>query len=303
MASIKIKKILVPVDFSGTGEKVMRQAAAMSRLTRAEIVLLNVLEGPLAGTGSGYFGGSAASGAKYEKEMTGWIKDELDDLRRQLIGAGVTKISYLIEKGTPYKKILAAAKKVSADVIIMGTHGVSGVREFVIGSNTFRVVSEATCPVLSVQKRTTKEGFREILLPFCDKPHSRESVDYAIKMAELYHAKLHILGICYDTTPAARKKIEIEAKQIEKAANHAHVKNKVEIIKGNYFAKLIFDHAIKCKADLIVITSDLDRLSISDVIIGPVAQQIVNHSYIPVLSIHPTYNPKFESVSSWQFWG
>ncbi len=302
MASFKIQNILVPVDFSGTGEKALKQAIVMAKITKAKITLLHALDSPLGSKKGDYFRKSTLPPGMYEKEVLSWVKEQLNDMKKDLQNAGVPKVETIIENGTPYKMILSAVKKIKADIIIMGTHGSGGVRNFVVGSNTFRVVSEAECPVLSVQKRTTKGGFKDILLPFCDKPHSRESVDFAICMAELFGATLHILGISYDSSASAMKKLNIEAKQIENAAEKAGVNTTSDVIKGNYAAKVIFEYAVKKKADLIAVTADLDRQSISEFIIGPVIQQVVNHSYIPVLSIHPTFNPNFESVSSWTFW-
>lgn len=302
MTPIKIQKILVPIDFSGTGEKVLKQATIMAKSAKAGIILLHVLDSPLGNEGGDYFGKSILKSSNYEKEALAWIKNQLEDLRTRLRNSGVVKVEYIIEKGTPYKKILSVSKKMKADIIIMGTHGTSGVREYIVGSNTYRVVSEASCPVLSVQKRTMKGGFKHILLPFCDAPHSRESVDFAIYMASLYAATLHVVGICYESTASALKKLNIEAKQIQHAAENAGVEYTVDIIKGSFVSKVIFEQTVKKKADLIALTSNLDKQSISEYIIGPVIQQVVNHSYIPVLSIHPVFNPNAVSVSSWTFW-
>jgi len=190
----------------------------------------------------------------------------------------------------------------------MGTHGVTGVSEFVMGSNTFRVVSKAKCPVISIQKFTKKTGFKNILLPFRDKPHSRESVEYAIRIAEIYGASIHVLGISFDTSDEGIKKIKLEGEQIKQILEKRGVKNTLDIVKGNYLARLIFDYSKKKKADMLVIMSDLDEMSISEYVIGPVVQQLINHSPIPVLSIHPVFNPGTPekwpaNTSDWSFWG
>ena len=179
MSTFAIKKILIPVDFSGTGEKVLDQAVVMAKKTKATITLITVLEGPLSNVGPDLFGLSINNRVKYEDAIMDWVKQHMEAFKKKLIAGGANKVDYIIEKGSPYKKILGTAQKIKADVIVMGTHGVSGVREFVVGSNTFRVVSEAQCPVLSIQKHTKKAGFTEILLPFRDKSHSREKVEYA----------------------------------------------------------------------------------------------------------------------------
>ncbi len=88
----------------------------------------------------------------------------------------------LIVTGRTHKLIIKTAKKLKVDIIVMGTHGASGIREFIGGSNTYRVTSDSECPVLSIQKHIKKPEFKNILVPFTDRAHSREKVDYAIKM-------------------------------------------------------------------------------------------------------------------------
>jgi len=290
---LTIKKILIPVDFSGTGVKVLEQAALMAKKTNAEIILITILEGPFAYMGPDDIRKSVYKNQKYEKQVFDEADKGLKALQEKLLKAGVSKVKYLLKAGgTPYKEIVSVASKTKADIILMGTHGVSGFREFVLGSNTFKVVSEAKCPVLSIQKQTKTAGFKNILLPFRDKPQTREKVDYAIGIAKIYGATLHILGVSYDPASAGVKKIPLEAQQIKRIAEKHGVKCTEEVVHGDYVAKLIFNHAKRTKADLIVVMSDLDKMNISEYIIGPVIQQIVNHSKIPVLSIHPIINPE-----------
>jgi nucleotide-binding universal stress UspA family protein len=308
MSTFEIKKILVPVDFSGTGEKVLEQVVMMAEKTKSSITLLTVLDGPLSNAGPDLFGLATSDGVKYEDAIMGWVKQHMEAFKKKLHTGGASNVDYIVEKGSAYKKIVATAQKINADIIVMGTHGVSGVREFVVGSNAFRVVSEAQCPVLTIQKHITKPGFKDILLPFRDKAHSREKVDYAIDIANLYGASIHVLGISYDTDPSEVKKIQLEADQTISIIKKAGVNCTEEVIEGDYKENLIFEHAKMVKADLIIAMSDLDKMEISEFVSGPFIQHLVNHSNIPVLSIRPKYNPNpvhgtGENVGDWSFWG
>jgi nucleotide-binding universal stress UspA family protein len=298
MSTFNVKKILVPVDFSETSEKAIAQAAFMARLNKAELILLHVLDGPMGNSGDGY-GLSIYNRAAFESAMQEAADKEMAILKEKLLKDGVMKINCLVEVGKAYKVILATAKKYKADIIYMGTHGVSGFREFVIGSNTFRVVSEATCPVLSIQSKVEGNGFKNILLPFRDKPHSREGVDYALDLAKMYGSKIHILGINTDPADTEMQKIVQEAEQIKKIADKCDVRNSVEVLTDGFVSEFILSYAKAKKANLIVMMSDLDKMAISEYIIGPVAQQMINHSPIPILSIHPAFNAKVQGHKSW----
>ncbi|MGP8214720.1 MAG: universal stress protein [Bacteroidia bacterium] len=303
MSTFEIKKILIPVDFSGSGEKVLAQATSMAKKTNAAITLIHVLEGHLGNNASNLFGLSLSNSEKYKEAIVDWTKQKMDEYKKKLLKNGISKVNCVVEKGSPYKKIVAVAKRINADIIIMGTHGVSGVRELVIGSNTFRVVSEAPCPVLSIQKNVNNAGFNEILLPFRDKAHSREKVEHAIVMAKMYGATIHVLGISYDSSASGIKKLNLEADQIKRIMQKQGIECTTEVVNGDYVAKFIFEHAKKKKADLIVVMSDMDKMGISEYVVGPFIQQIINHSSIPVLSIHPNINyNNLAGSGGWSFW-
>jgi nucleotide-binding universal stress UspA family protein len=302
MGSFEIKNILIPVDFSGTGEKVLEQAAFMSKRTNATITLVHIIED--SSEGPDYNGIPLIKDGSSPKECG---EKNMASLKKRLFDTGVNKIECIIEAGVPNKKILEIAKRIKTDIIVMGTHGVSGFKEFVMGSHAFKVASEARCPVLTIQRHTTQQGFKNILVPFCDKPHSREKVDYAISIAKIYNATMHVVGISYDNDAAEINKLNLEAEQIMNMAKQRGVKCTEEVIKDDYNESSILTHAKEKNADLLILMADLDRLGLSQVVMGPVIKRLINHSTIPVLSIHPSYNPHPVvdapvSVSDWTFW-
>jgi len=288
--NFQIKKILIPVDFSKTSLKALDHAVFMAKLYNAEITLLHASEGIMVNTEPGYFIPPTFQ-QDYEQHVIGQSEKHLTAIAERVKKKGIENVKCLSVIGRTPKEILDASKKIKAGIIIMGTHGVSGVREFFMGSNTFRVIREARCPVLSIQRASKNPGFKNILIPFRDRPHSREKVDYAIDLAKMYKADLHVLAVDTEFTKTHRKKVALQASQIQEIASHRGVKCSVKIIEHVYLAETILKHAQTVKADLIVTMARLDREDITEYFTGPVSQQIVHHSPIPVLSIHPSYNP------------
>jgi len=287
----QIKKILIPLDFSKTSLKALVHAVFMAKLYRAEITLFHASEGLMVNTEPGYFVPPQFQ-QDYEEHMMDQSEKHLQAIVERVKKKGVENVKCLSLMGgrTP-KEILDTAKKLKSDLIIMGTHGVSGVKEFFLGSNTFRVIRDARCPVLSVQRAIKNPGFKNILLPFRDRPHAREKVDYAVDLAKMYGAKLHILAVDTEFTKAHRKKVALQANQIQEIAEHKGVKSSIKVIEHVYLEETILKYAQKVNADLIVVMARLDREEITEYFTGPVSQQLVNHSPIAVLSIHPSYNP------------
>ena len=289
MKVLNIKKILVPVDFSLTSMKALEQAAFLAKKNGAEITLLHVVDYIMPHSNIYYF--TIPRSAEYEGTVLKECESQLQKLADKIKLRDSVTVNAITVPGKPREAIIKTADEIKADLIIMGTHGVSGFREFMIGSNAIRVISEASCPVLSIQQ-SAEPGFKKILIPFRNRPHSREKVDYAIEMAEMYGASLYVLGIDAEMSEETHGKLQLQAEQIKKIAEGHHLVCETKVIDGSYLAEEILNFAKQEKADLILVMSDLDKMSVSDYIMGPFAQQIVNHSHIPILSVHPTFNSK-----------
>jgi nucleotide-binding universal stress UspA family protein len=304
MSSLNFQNILVPVDFSETSLLAVEHATFLAKKNGAKITFIHVMEP--ASKPATKFAFSMYNMGEYEEKIEKLeqkqaefelrketlIREELEKLEKSLVEKGLNVGISVIEKGKVSKQVCAAAEKLEADLIVMGTHGASGIREFVVGSNTYGVVADAKCPVISIKKEIKTPGFKNIFLPFIDKPHMREHVDYALKLAKIYGATVHILGLDTDKEVDHFKKVRVEADQIVKMAEKSGIKCTSDVFPAYYSDELLMKYGKEKKADLIVIMADINKIGLLQYFTGPVAQQIVNHSSIPVLSIPPVFNPK-----------
>ena len=289
MAVFQPKKILVPLDFSKTSLSALDGALAISKKTGADLLLLHVSEGLSQNLEPGYFVHPPTM-IDYQVSFIEQSNKHLAAIAGKMKAETTGKIKTYTETGTVHSTIRNFANQEKVDLIVMGTHGVSGVKEFFVGSNTFRVIRDSKCPVLSIKKKTPKNPFRKILMPFRDKPHSREKVNYAIDVALLFSSEIYVLGVDTEQTAAHKKKIQLEAKQIKEIVSKKNIKCLTTVISRGYAGDVVLDHAKKIEADLLISMSDLDKLNIFEYFTGPFSQQIVNHSPIPVLSIRPRFN-------------
>jgi nucleotide-binding universal stress UspA family protein len=167
----------------------------------------------------------------------------------------------------------------------MGTHGVSGYQEFFLGSNSFRVVTASSIPVLTVQCHAHKVGFNNIVLPIDGSKNSREKVSHAAAIATAYDATVHIAGLI---TKKHRKKepiFNVKIKQVEDFLNKKGIKHTRRIVHGKDLANMTIDVAKEVDACLTVIMTEQEGSS--GLFMGPFAQRIVNHSEVPILSVTP----------------
>ncbi len=144
--SIRIKEILVPVDFSVCSKKALAYAVAFARQFQATITVLHAVEFEISGADMDIDVPQVRSTLRLSGER------QLARLVRETIGRQVVADT-LVRTGQPYAEIVEAARARNVDLIIMATHGNSGIARFFIGSTTERVVRHAPCPVLIVREQ------------------------------------------------------------------------------------------------------------------------------------------------------
>jgi len=282
--SFSIKKILVPIDFSETSLLAIEHAGFTAQLFKAELVLLHVME------------------KHWEKfniivpnipvtkpsGLVNEIEKRLEDIAFDIQSRYGVKSECITTDGTIFHEIISIGKEYNIDLIIMGTHGLSGFVEFFLGSNAYKVTTLAECPVLSVQVNSKKSGFQNIILPIDNSAHSRQKVHHAVVLANHFGSVIHIVGLVDTTIESQQHHLEVIIKQVEEFLSTSKIGHTTKYILGNNQAKLTLEYATEINADLIVIMGDQEENLIGR-LMGPYAQQIVNHSKIPTLSIPPAY--------------
>ncbi len=147
--TMQLRRILVPVDFSPHSLKALRYARAFARQFKASLVLLHVNEPVVFPSELGY------APLATEALDRGFQKDaqaRLTSLAAECTAEGMqTETS--VRVGRPYNEISTAATELDADLIIIATHGFTGLTHVLLGSTAERVVRHATCPVLVVREQ------------------------------------------------------------------------------------------------------------------------------------------------------
>jgi nucleotide-binding universal stress UspA family protein len=137
----RLKRILVPLDFSDCSKKALQYAISFARQFSAELTLLHVVQPlpPMSEIPS--FGVQALQEAGRELERL-----------RGDIGAPI-RSRILVREGSPQTEIIAVAKELGSDLIILSTHGRSALAHIFLGSTAEKVARHAGCPVLIVRER------------------------------------------------------------------------------------------------------------------------------------------------------
>jgi nucleotide-binding universal stress UspA family protein len=145
-------KILHPTDFSECAAEAQAVTVDLARKLEAELVLVQVLvEAPLYSEG---FISRRQVQTVYDAQRK-WTEEKLEARAEQLRQSGI-KTSWRVQAGAPHEEIVRTAEEEHADMIVMGTHGRSGLNRMVLGSVAERVIRLGPCPVLTV--RQSKSG-------------------------------------------------------------------------------------------------------------------------------------------------
>ena len=146
-----IRKILVPFDFSEYSEKAFTWALAMAERWRARLLLLHVVPAPsypplLMGT---YF-----NVAEFEASLRADAEARAQEFVTKTRGKAI-QVDTRVMLGEPFSDICRIAEEEKVDLIVMGSHGRTGLSHVLLGSVAERVVRHAPCPVLVVGKKTS----------------------------------------------------------------------------------------------------------------------------------------------------
>ena len=144
---MKCQHILVPVDFSADAERALDCAIGLAQQFQARLTLLHVIYLPEA---------AEVNLAAYLRKVEAEMEQEMAVRRKRAADAGVA-VDARIVRGVPSPKIVEAAAKQQVDLIVMGTHGRTGLQHLLIGSVAERVIRLTPCPVMVVPRETSKD--------------------------------------------------------------------------------------------------------------------------------------------------
>jgi nucleotide-binding universal stress UspA family protein len=146
MSPLKLKRILMPTDFSSCADRALRYAADLAQAFSSEIILLHVFDSRVVDS---LFNMKKMSGEEAREAMLKVAKKRMKKLRKADFTKGL-KLSEHYADGFPPRVVPQVAEEMEVDLIVMGTHGDTGLAQLLYGSTAEGVVRRAPCPVLTV---------------------------------------------------------------------------------------------------------------------------------------------------------
>lgn len=285
-----MKNIIVPIDFSEESLNGLDLAIVFANKHKCNIQMVYVIKHP-------YEIGKLNTEDE-KKVATRAFEELLKEYSPQMHDA--SKLEYIIKKGKIYKEIVHQAQAFEKSIIITSTHGASGFEELFIGSNALKIISSSDIPVITVRKELKSTDINNIVLPIDTTKETRQKVPLTIEIAKAFNAKIHVLAYTYTGIEEAEEKVSAYSKQACDFIKEHGVEFTLEHKSGSSMVKTTIDFAEKVNANLISIMTEQDD-SLADLLLGTNAQQMLNKSPIPVLSVTPKdffYKESFKTFGS-----
>jgi nucleotide-binding universal stress UspA family protein len=191
-----MKKILVPCDFSDSAVQAFKFAVEIANQSKGEIALLNVVEIPV--IHENVMMPTFSFEDTYLKEMKDRADIDFAKMKSKWAKDGL-KVSTHVEYGAPTPTISKFIKEKKIDLVIMGTKGASGLKEFFVGSNTEKIVRWSPVPVISLKESVKASSIKNIVFPSMLHEDEEELTMRVKALQDFFKAKLNII---YVNTPA-----------------------------------------------------------------------------------------------------
>ncbi len=291
-----IKNILVPVDFSEFSDKAVEYALNLSEKFGASLTLFHAVV---------LFQDDVGEEQRLQ-EYEEWIKRREETIhkhmtrnRRRAQEHGLKVESVILRGVNAADVILDYASGQSFDLLVMGTHGRTGLKHLLLGSVAEKVVRLSPLPVITVHRSLQKFRLNKMLVPLDFSPYSREAADEAIELSPYFNASIDFIHVIeQDIHPSFYAAGIKSIFQIDKDLAARVIENLrgflgdqlLENISSNFIVKEgkahkeIVEYAKEAEIDLIVIATH-GLTGLDYILLGSTAEKVVRWANCPVLTV------------------
>ncbi len=274
-----MKRILVPIDFSTSSIKAIEYASKIAQNLKSEITLLWV---------DNY---DATADLSLDNQLQAAVRQEAKEELKELVASMKEKFPGIkyhskIRPGKVFREVSALAKIENSALIVVSTHGSSGFQDYWIGSNAYRVIAAAPCPVISVKRnfKPSKKLISKVLVPIDHTPDTLNKLPAIINFASRFKAEINLLALYITPLKTINIKVETAVTTAKKMVTDAQLQYTFDELKSENILPDLINFMDKSAFDLVAITTE--QASKDDQSgLGELAQQLINRSPIPVLTV------------------
>ncbi len=278
-----MNRILVPTDFSPNADRAIDYAVQIAKLNQATIYLIHACDhlDPL-------YLENTFSEREYNLAITDAAFDKLEMLRRSIEETEQVLVNIQLYNGPVLDTILVAAEEHQADLVIMGTLGITGLRDKLFGSKTAALISSCKVPVLAIPLEYDWSKPARFLLAIKDVDEAIPLLEPAFDLAALFSAEV-LITIFTDEDDAGTLDYLVDERVVIRAGEklkkqHNRVVIKTEHLLGRHFEDSINEYIAKNEIDLLAMITH-KRSLIGNLFNHSLTRKMSYHTRVPVLAI------------------
>ncbi|WP_296315810.1 universal stress protein [Winogradskyella sp. UBA3174] len=271
-----MNKILVPTDFSEQAENALKVAAMLAKKHNAEIYLLHMMEIPMQQI-------DPINAHSVVPEALFFMKlahKRFEDLMASDYLEGIT-VYETVKADITFNEIKDSCKEFEIDLIVMGSHGASGIKEMFVGSNAEKVVRTSDVPVLVIKNEHTDFNVSNFVFASDFKNDNKKTYEQAVAFAEAFDAKIYLLMV--NTANNFMTTYEANSRITDFISNQTFKNYSIHIHNDTSVENGVLNFSKDIDADLIGISTH-GRQGIAHFFNGSLSEDLVNHSKRPVIT-------------------
>lgn len=278
-----MNRILVPTDFSPNADRAIDYAVRIARLNESTLYLIHACDNldPL------YMEG-AMTHMEYNQKIMDEAFEKLDIRRKSIEDTEGVLVNIQLYSGSVMDTIMVAALEHKADLIIMGTLGISGLRDRIFGSKTASLISESNIPVLAIPLEYDWSQPGKFLIAIKDVDEALPLLDPAFELASLFNAEVHITLFTDKDDGGALDYISddriITRAETKLKGQHKQVLIKKEHLLGGNFEDSINEYIAQNGIDLLAMITH-KRSLLGRLFHQSITRKMSYHTRVPVLAI------------------
>jgi len=282
-----MKTIIVPLDFSNESLIALEFSLMLANKIGMQIQMVHVICK------------NDGSNQELKEKEHQEAKLKFEDILRENKGKlnADVAMSYILREGKIFKEIADLADTFEEALIVTSTHGASGFDELFIGGNAYKITSHSRVPVITVRRSVISSTIKEIVLPLDITFQTREKVPYTAKLAKLFNSKVHLVSVRLSNIKSIEKILDQYIRQVANYLGNQNILYTIEHLKGDNLTDITLEYADSVNADLISIMTEQEK-SVSNLLLGSYAHQMINKAFIPVLSF-PNYQLRIITEDIW----
>ena len=279
-----MKNILFPTDFSPNAENALNYAVEIARKVNGNLVLLHAYSVQLIDPN---MPAEIYLSAYQEEEKS--AKESLEELSKRITesnkdenGNNLFSTEAIVTQGLVVDEVLSLINDFKIDIVIMGTHGTSGITELILGSNTASVIEKATIPVLAIPGNAVYKGISNIVYAYDDIKSGLPSFQRLLEFAKIYDSEitlLHIIETGKDTADLNKREFD----RIRETS--AYEKIRLELVKEENIIEGINDYVNSNNVDVLAMAIR-KRTLLDKIFSRSLTKKMAYHTKIPLLALH-----------------